>query len=85
MGDYPDFPMPTLEYAIELNELFTRSPVLAITINHEKMDEKMIKETIATYEATYHRAVTDVLKMGSDKVVEAILQHFPQLKEKVSS
>ena len=85
MGDYPDFPMPTLEYAIELNELFTRSAVIAITINHENMDDQMLKETISTYEATYHRAVTDVLKIGPEKVVEAILQHFPQLKEKVSS
>lgn len=84
MGDYSDFPMPTLEYAIELNELFTHSAVIAITINHEKMDDQMLKETISTYEATYHRAVTDVLKIGSEKVVEAILQHFPQLKEKVS-
>jgi len=84
MGDYPEFLMPTLEYAIELNELFTQSPVLAITINHEKMDEKMLKEIIDTYEATYHRPATDVLKIGPDKVVKAILQQFPQLKEKVS-
>ena len=67
MGDYPDFAMPTLDYAIELNELFTRSPVLAITINHENMDDQMLKETIATYEATYHKPTADVLKMGSDK------------------
>jgi len=84
MGDYPNFAMPTLEYAIELNELFTRSPVLAITINHEKMDDQMLKETIVAYETTYNRPTADILKMGANKVVEAILQHFPQLKEKVS-
>ena len=85
MGDFPDFSMPSLEYAIELNERFTCSPVLAITINHEKMDDQMLKETIAAYEATYQKPATDVLKVGPDKVVEAILQHFPLLKEKVSS
>jgi len=82
MGDFPDFPMPTLDYAIELTELFTRSPVLAITLNHEEMSDEMIDETIVRYEAEYQRPTTDVLKRETQSIIRAIEAQFPQLSKK---
>ncbi len=81
MGDFPDFPIPDLDYAIELNEMFTKSPVLAITVNHEGMDDAMIDETIEAYKKRYNRAVTDVLTRDTDCVVDAIEKHFPNLSK----
>ena len=82
MGDYPDFPMPKLEEAIKLNEMFTGAPVLAVTLNHEDMDDTMIDETIDKYEKLYRRAVTDVLKRDTQCIVNAIEAQFPELLKK---
>jgi uncharacterized NAD-dependent epimerase/dehydratase family protein len=79
MGDFPDFPIPKLEDAIKLNEMFTSSPVLAITINHENMDDEMIDKTIQEYQEKYKRAATDVLKRGTGSVIKAIEKAFPNL------
>ncbi len=79
LGDYPDFPMPKLEKAIKLNEMFTGAPVLAVTLNHEGMDDTMIDETIEKYEKLYRRAVTDVLKRDTQCIVNAIETEFPEL------
>lgn len=82
MGDYPDFPIPKLEDAIKLNELFTGAPVLAITLNHEGMDDAAIDKTIEDYTIRYQRAVTDVLKRDTQRIVDAIEAHFPNLMKK---
>ena len=60
--DYPDIPMPTLESEIQLNEVFSRSNVIAITLNHEEMTDEEINETVTDYEMKYKLPTTDVLK-----------------------
>ena len=82
MGDYPDFPIPKLEDAIKLNEMFTHAPVLAITLNHENMDEVMIDKTIEEYKSSYKRAVTDVLTRDTQCIIDAIETQFPELLKK---
>ncbi len=82
MGDYPDFPMPKLEDAIQLNEMFTGAPVLAITLNHEAMDDAAIDKTIVAYKKRHKRAVTDVLKRDTQCIIDAIEAHFPDLMKK---
>ena len=51
--DYPAIHMPTLKSEIELNELFARSKVIAITINHEDMTDDELENIIVEYEDRY--------------------------------
>ncbi len=79
--DYPSIPMPTLESEIELLEVFSKSPVIAITLNHEDMTDDEVKNTIVEYEYKYELPTTDVLKHGSDKLVQTLFDQFPELQK----
>jgi len=79
--DYPDIPMPTLESEIELIEVFSKSRVIAITINHEDMADAEVKNTIVEYESKYELPTTDVLKFGCDKLINTLFTVFPELKK----
>ncbi|MGL4605979.1 MAG: DUF1611 domain-containing protein [Eubacteriaceae bacterium] len=80
--DFPYLQMPTPRSEIDLLECFSKSKVIAITINHENMTTNEIKETIAHYEMKYHLPTTDVLTTGCDKLVHSIFEGFPELKKK---
>ncbi len=80
--DFSNFPMPTLESEIELLEAFSKSKVIAITINHEDMTDNEIKNTISEYEFKYETPATDVLKFGCDKLIQQLYDTFPELLEK---
>ncbi|MFC2082168.1 DUF1611 domain-containing protein [Bacteroidota bacterium] len=82
--DYPGIPMPTLESEIELLEAFSKSPVIAITLNHEDMTDEEVKNTIVEYEYEYELPTTDVLKYGSDKLVQTLFDVFPELQKRVN-
>jgi len=82
--DFLNFPMPTLESEIELLELFTKSKVIAITLNHEDMTDSEVENSIIEYEFKYERPTTDVLKFGSEKLVNQLFDIFPELQESAS-
>lgn len=82
--DYPNIPMPTLESEIELLEVFSKSPVIAITLNHEDMTDEDVNNTIIEYEYKYELPTTDVLKHGSGKLVKTLFEVFPELQKRVS-
>ena len=75
--DYPKLPMPTLESEIKLNELFSKSKVIAITLNHEDMTDHELENMIVEYESKYKLPTTDVLKYGCDKIIKKIYEIFP--------
>ena len=79
--DYPAFPMPTLESEIELIELFSNAKVIAVTINHEDMNDEEVKNCIVEYEYRYDLPTTDVLKIGPDKLVQRLYEVFPELQK----
>jgi len=79
IGDYSFMPMPTLKSEITLLEVFSKSKVIAITLNHEDMTDTELKETIIDYELRYHLPTTDTLKFGCEKLVKEILHIFPEL------
>ena len=79
--DYPSIPMPTLESEIELLEVFSKSKVIAITLNHEDMTDEEVKNTIVEYEYKYELPTTDVLKHGSGKLVQTLFELFPELQK----
>ncbi|TRX46409.1 DUF1611 domain-containing protein [Fulvivirga sp. M361] len=77
--DFPKIPMPTLESEIELIEVFSRSPVIALTLNHENMTEDEVEKTILGYEQKFGLPTTDVLKKGCTKLIEKLYEVFPEL------
>ena len=79
LGDFPFMPMPTIKSEIELIEGFSNSKVVGITINHENMSDKEINNVVAEYELQLGLPTTDVLKHGSEKLVESIFEIFPSL------
>ncbi|MCK5148234.1 DUF1611 domain-containing protein, partial [bacterium] len=79
--DYPKLPMPTLESEIKLNELLSKSKVIAITLNHEDMTDHELENTIVEYERKYKLPTTDTLKHGTDKLVKKIFDVFPKLQK----
>ncbi len=79
--DYPDVPMPTLESEIELIEVFSKTKVIAITVNHEDMTDVQVIDTINEYEDRYELPTTDVLKFGCEKLVETVFRVFPGLRK----
>jgi len=79
--DYPNIPMPSLESEIELIETFSKTTVIAITINHEDLTDEELEETIDVYEYNYELPTTDVLKYGCDKLVKELFKVFPKLKK----
>lgn len=80
--DYPEIPMPSLVSEIDLIESFSKSRVVAITINHEDMTDAEVDETVIEYENKYMLPTTDVLKHGCDKLIKILFKQFPNLSQK---
>ena len=78
--DYPKIPMLALEDEIEMIEVFSKSKVIAITINHEKMTLAEVNQIVEQYESEYNLPVADVLIHGCDKLVKELVKTFPELK-----
>jgi Protein of unknown function (DUF1611). len=81
--DFPFYPMPDVEEEISLIEHYGNTKVIALTLNHENMTDAEIEQTVTEYEKQYQLPVADCIKMGPEKIVHAILNFFPSLKEKV--
>jgi len=82
LGDFPFMPMPDLQEEINLIEHYGNTKVIAITLNHENMTDEEIDQTIVEYEKKLHLPVSDVLKKGDEKIINAIIDFFPSLKAK---
>ncbi|MEK4029336.1 DUF1611 domain-containing protein [Pseudobacillus sp. FSL P4-0506] len=85
LGDFPFIEMPNVEDEINLIEHYGNTKVIAITLNHEDMTDQEVVQAISEYEKTYHLPVADVLKTGSEKVIQSIIDFFPSLKKAVVS
>jgi uncharacterized NAD-dependent epimerase/dehydratase family protein len=82
--DFSYLKMPTIDSEINLIESFSHSKVIALTINHEKMKHDDIPKTIIAYEDYYKIPTDDTLIYGCEKLITAILENFPALKNKVT-
>jgi uncharacterized NAD-dependent epimerase/dehydratase family protein len=80
--DYPKFPMPTLASEIGLIEMFSKSKVVAITLNHEDMSDDEVAAAVIEYECLHELPVTDVLTSGCGKLIMKLYEVFPALREK---
>ena len=78
--DFPNLTMPPVESEIKLIESVSKAEVLAITISHEALSDLEVAKSIKDYEKQLQLPTTDVLRRGCWKVVQAIINHFPELE-----
>jgi uncharacterized NAD-dependent epimerase/dehydratase family protein len=81
--DFPDLAMPTPESEIKLIETISKAKVIAITLSHEDMNEQEVLKIIEDYELQLRLPTTDVLSTGCQKLVQALSDQFPMLKNKI--
>lgn len=81
--DFPQLAMPTVESEIQLIEAISRSQTIAIALNHENLTDEEIPQIIESYEDRLNLPTTDVLKYGCEKLVTALGDSFPKLKQKM--
>lgn len=82
LGDFPFFPVPSVESEIQLIEHYGKTKVIGITLNHEGMNDLEIEKTIKEYELKYQLPTTDILKQGAGKITDQIIRFFPSLQGK---
>jgi uncharacterized NAD-dependent epimerase/dehydratase family protein len=80
LSDYPDTRMPTPASEIALIELFARTRVIGLTINHENMDDAEVSAAIAIYEADLSLPATDALTRPASELVDMVVAAFPALR-----
>jgi uncharacterized NAD-dependent epimerase/dehydratase family protein len=79
LSDYPDVPMPDPAYEVELIELFGRTTVIGLAINHESMTEVEVLAAAALYEAQLGFMATDPLWHDPADLVSMVVVAFPEL------
>ena len=77
--DFPTMAMPTVESEICLIEAISTAKVVALALSHEDMTDDAIRCAIEEYEMRLSMPATDVLTDGCDKLVNALIDRFPQL------
>ncbi len=80
LGDFPTLPMPTAASEINLIETFANTRVIGLTINHEHMSDDEVEAAIFGYEAELGIPVTDALTRSVDRLVDMVVQAFPQFE-----
>ncbi len=81
--DFPQLPMPTVQKEIKSIEAIAQSPVIAIALSHEDLAETEVLDIIAIYEKQFQLPTTDVLSHGCQKLVQALVDRFPELRPKI--
>jgi uncharacterized NAD-dependent epimerase/dehydratase family protein len=82
LGDFGQVDMPTPASEINLIETFSDTKVIGLTINHENMTDAEVTAAIALYELELGMPATDALTRSPDRLVEMVLDAFPQLEGK---
>jgi len=84
LGDFPDVPMPTPASEINLIQTFADTRVIGLTINHEDMTDAEVTAAITLYELELGIPATDALTRPTDRLVEMVVQAFPELGRKLT-
>lgn len=79
--DFDNMAMPTPVSEINLLQTFADTKVIGLTINHEHMDDTDVSMTITRYERDLGIPATDALTRSPDRLVEMVLEAFPELEE----
>lgn len=65
-------PMPDLEDEIKMIEMFSKTKVIALTLNHENMSQGEVEKTVKQYEEQFEIPCCDVFRHGCTKLVDVI-------------
>lgn len=85
LGDFPLVPMPTPASEINLIQTFADTRVIGLTINHEHMTDAEVTAAITVYELELGIPATDALTRSPGRLVEMVLQAFPELEGKLAT
>jgi uncharacterized NAD-dependent epimerase/dehydratase family protein len=69
---FPGYPLHPLEQQIEVIELLSGRPVVAVTVNHEDLDPAAVDAVCRQLQAQAARPVCDVLAGGAGPLVDVI-------------
>ncbi|MGJ8642426.1 MAG: DUF1611 domain-containing protein [Luteolibacter sp.] len=83
--DFDGMVMPTPSSEIALIEMFSKTKVIGLTINHENMSEAEVSAAIVSYEKEFGIPSSDALTRSPERLVDMVLTAFPQLGGEVSS
>jgi hypothetical protein len=56
---------------------------MAIALNHENLSDKEVSMIIKNYEKQLQLPTTDVLTHGCRKLIQTLVDHFPELNQKL--
>ncbi len=79
--DFPKMLMPTPANEITLIEMFAKTTVIGVTINHENMSDTEVSAAIECYESELGIPTTDALSRSPERLVDMVLGAFPKLAE----
>ncbi|MDI5932836.1 DUF1611 domain-containing protein [Halomonas kalidii] len=80
LSDYPEVRMPSPLSEIKLIELFGKTTVIGLAINHEDMTEAEVTAVIARYEVELGLPATDALWHDPSALVAMVTAAFPALQ-----
>lgn len=80
LSDYPEVRMPSPLSEIRLIEMFGKTKVIGLAINHEDMTEAEVTAAIARYDVELGIPATDALWHNPAKLVAMVTAAFPALK-----
>jgi uncharacterized NAD-dependent epimerase/dehydratase family protein len=81
--DQMAIPLPASE--INLIQTFSDTKVIGLTLNHENMTDAEVSTAITAYERELGIPATDALTRPPERLVEMVLQAFPELGEKLTA
>ncbi|MFW7414820.1 DUF1611 domain-containing protein [Demequina sp. SO4-18] len=79
LSDYPDVAMPQAADELALIELFGRTRVIGLAINHENMGPSEVAAAAALYEFELGLPAADPLWDGPARLADMVLQAYPAL------
>lgn len=85
LGDFPQVAMPTPASEIHLIQTFADTKVIGLALNHENMTEEEVDAAILLYEFELGIPTTDALTRPTERLVDMVLQAFPELAKKQTS
>jgi uncharacterized NAD-dependent epimerase/dehydratase family protein len=74
---FPGYPLHPLEDQIRAIELVSGRPVVAVTLNHEGLTDEELSPLCTRMEQELGLPVSDVLRHGPGRTVEALLDRLP--------
>lgn len=79
---FPGYTIHPLSKQIKAIEIISGKPVIAITINHEKLTPKQVDKECTDIYKLHDLPAYDVLLNGADKLVKVVLAHRKKVFEK---